>query len=264
MERTMTENKQPFSSIAKNGEEVRKIKKWQRVIPPVIGVIVMLLVLVYIFSLLFNRYGSFTISVKDFADRKYSLTLSETASFKRTTSRLNAAAANDITNISYKNIPKDVNDVDGAHNGENYLAYTFYLKNSGEETCNYRYSIIISKATSGIDAAARIRVYYNEDFYKSATDEFNYSGDFVDYAKPKTGGNGEPETDKENRTMTNFESESLIVKKDVDNFASGDVAKITVVIWLEGDDSDCVDDILGGQLKIDMVMEILGGSDENE
>ena len=186
----MTENKQPFSSIAKNGEEVRKIKKWQRVIPPVIGVIVMLLVLVYIFSLLFNRYGSFTISVKDFADRKYSLTLSETASFKRTTSRLNAAAANDITNISYNNIPKDVNDVDGAHNGENYLAYTFYLKNSGEETCNYRYSIIISKATSGIDAAARIRVYYNEDFYKSATDEFNYSGDFVDYSKPKTGENG--------------------------------------------------------------------------
>lgn len=64
--------------------------------------------------------------------------------------------------------------------------------------------------------------------------------------------------------MTNFESENLIVKKDVDNFASGDVAKITVVIWLEGDDSDCVDDILGGQLKIDMVMEILGGSDENK
>ena len=67
------------------------------------------------------------------------------------------------------------------------------------------------------------------------------------YAKPKTGGNGEPETDKENRPMTNFESENLIVKKDVDNFASGDVAKITVVIWLEGDDPDCVDDILGGQ-----------------
>ena len=65
--------------------------------------------------------------------------------------------------------------------------------------------------------------------------------------------------------MTNFESENLIVKKDVDNFAPGDVAKITVVIWLEGDDPDCVDDILGGQLKIDMVMEILGGSDaENQ
>ena len=64
--------------------------------------------------------------------------------------------------------------------------------------------------------------------------------------------------------MTNFESENLIVKKDVDNFASGDVAKITVVIWLEGDDPDCVDDILGGQLKIDMVMEILGSSGDAE
>ena len=89
------------------------------------------------------------------------------------------------------------------------------------------------------DVVVTKQIYYNENFYKSATDEFNYSGDFVDYAKPKTGGNGEPETDNENRPMTNFESESLIVKKDVDN-------------------------ILGGQLKIDMVMEILGGSGDAE
>lgn len=257
----MTENKKPFSNVARNGEEVRSIRRWQKIIPPVIGVLILLLVIIYILSLLFNRYGSFTISVKDYNDRKYSLTLSESETFKRTTTRLNANAATNITNISGNNLPTNLNDTDGSHNGENYLAYTFYLKNSGEETCSYRYSLVISKATVGVDAAARVRVYYNADFYKAATNEFNYSGDYVDYAKPKTNGNGLPEVDPYDRVMTNFESEDVIVKNDVDNFAAGDIAKITVVIWLEGDDPDCVDDILGGQFKVDMVMEITGGTE---
>ena len=258
----MANKNRPYSSIIRNGEEVRTIRKLQKIIPPVIGVLLILLVIVYILSLLLNRYGSFTVSVKDYADRKYSLTLSETPDFRRTTSRLNASAASDVTNISYKSLPNDLNDLDGAHNGENYLAYTYYLKNSGEEACNYRYTLVISKATSGIDAAARIRVYYNENYYISATDEVTYSGKYTDYAKPKSGGNGEPEKDGDNYA-TNFFSDTVVVTNDVGGFGVGDVAKITVVIWLECDDPDCVDDILGGQLKIDMVMEILGGSDVN-
>ena len=36
-----------------------------------------------------------------------------------------------------------------------------------------------------------------------------------------------------------------------------DVHKYTVVLWLEGDDPDCTDDILGGEFKVDMVMNVV-------
>ena len=56
---------------------------------------------------------------------------------------------------------------------------------------------------------------------------------------------------------TAFESRTTVVKKKIENFAPGDVTKFTVVIWLEGNDVDCVDTILGGEFKIDMTMSIL-------
>ena len=36
------------------------------------------------------------------------------------------------------------------------------------------------------------------------------------------------------------------------------LGKYTVVIWLEGNDPECLDNILGGEFKIDMSMSIIG------
>ena len=44
----------------------------------------------------------------------------------------------------------------------------------------------------------------------------------------------------------------------VNGFKPGDITKITVVIWLEGNDPDCTDNILGGQFKLDMIFDIVG------
>ena len=76
-------------------------------------------------------------------------------------------------------------------------------------------------------------------------------------SKPKTAGNGAPEVDPENRVMTNFASGNTVTNGLVENFKPGDITKITVVIWLEGNDPDCTDDILGGEFKIDMVFDII-------
>ena len=61
------------------------------------------------------------------------------------------------------------------------------------------------------------------------------------------------EINPDNRPLTNFYSNSIITQKNIGNFYPGDIAKITVVIWLEGEDPDCNDDILGGQFKTDVV-----------
>lgn len=254
----MFEVKKPFSSIKNNAEDAKKTRVYRRIIPPFIAVAVILLVLIYIVSLLFSRLGSFTISVKDFGNREYALALCENDEFKKPVSRLNAAELREANNITYTNLPNDLNDSNGSHNGEDYLAYTFYIKNTGEKTCSYKYSLIITRATLGIDAAVRVRIYFNSDYYKAASDSYDYSSKYTEYAKPKTGGGGLPEVDPGNRTMTNFLSNDVIVENQIDNFYSGDIAKVTVVIWLEGEDADCNNDVLGGQFKTDMVIQIVG------
>lgn len=252
----MLEKKETSAELRRTVNGVRRIRRYRKILPPIIGASTLFLVMLYIVSLMFSRYGSFTVTVKDYEDRKYAIALSEGHDFRHSTSHLNAAAATNITNIDGNDLPEDLNDTDGMHNGENYLAYTFYVKNTGEVACSYRYSLIISRATMGIDAAARVRVYFDGDYYKAETDTYRYDGSYTDYAKPKTGANGQPEIDPDGRVMTNFKNGDVIMESEKSGFAPGDMSKVTVVIWLEGNDPDCTDDVLGGQFKVDMVFEI--------
>ena len=51
-----------------------------------------------------------------------------------------------------------------------------------------------------------------------------------------------------------FYSKDEAVLEQRKDFKPGDIDKFTVVIWLEGDDPDCVDAILGGEIKMHMEM----------
>ena len=253
----MLNEKKPSASLRRSAGEVKRYRVYTRVIPAVMGVILALMALVYVISLLFNRYGSFTVTVRDFNDRNYMLSLCENDRFNTATSMLNSKAAKNVTNISRTSLPENLNDVNGEHNGDNYVAYTFYLKNTGTASYSYDYTLNISRATLNIDSAVRVRLYFTPDYYKAETDQINYGGAYTEYAKPKTNGNGLPETEIDGTVMTNFVSSEVITNGSVDNFNPGDMAKITVVIWIEGDDPDCTDDLLGGQFKVDMIMSIV-------
>ena len=39
------------------------------------------------------------------------------------------------------------------------------------------------------------------------------------------------------------------MEEHVENFKPGDINKYTVVVWIEGTDPDCTDNILGGEFK---------------
>lgn len=252
----MFNEKRPLTSIKKNAQATKRTRRYVKILSPVIGLVLAVLIIAYVASLLFSQYGNFTITVKDYADRSYALTLSESSSFQTSTSKLTAEEVKNINNITYTSLPNDLNDVDGPHSGNDYLAYTFYVKNVGEKTCDYTYRLAITRATVGIDAAVRVRIYFTPDFYKADTQTYNRGGEYIDYAKPKTGGNGEAEVDPGNRVMTNFFNAEVVAQRTVKDFAVGDVAKFTVVIWLEGEDPDCTDDVLGGVFKTDMDIAI--------
>ena len=67
-----------------------------------------------------------------------------------------------MDNISVKWLPENIdNEAEGSHNGQNYLAYTFYLENKGSETINYWYEIPIDDVIKNVDEAIRVMVYRN-------------------------------------------------------------------------------------------------------
>lgn len=65
-----------------------------------------------------------------------------------------------MDNITESWLPQDIDTSKaGAHNGDNYIAYTFYIANEGKEITNYWYQINILDVIKNVDDAVRIKVY---------------------------------------------------------------------------------------------------------
>lgn len=219
-------------TLRRTAKEVRKVALWIRVAAIACTGLLLVVGTVYALAYFYDKMGSFTVRLDKYDMAMQGLSLSETPDFDTGRARLDADAMVNMYNISGHDLPADIDDIDGEHNGENYIAYTFYLKNSGKDTVSYHYSIKMENVTKGIDEAVRIRLYVN--------------GEEATYAKKKKDGTGpEPETEA-------FLSDATVLAKDRKLFEPGGLDKFTVVIWLEGDDPECVDDIIGGQMKLEM------------
>lgn len=228
------------SVLRRTAAEVKRYRVLIRVLPIAMSIAVVTLALVYTITTMYTKFGSFTVTVNKYDNVAHALTLSETPDFKDMTSRLNAASSQEITNISVATLPLDLDKINGSHNGDNYMAYTFYCRNAGTEAVTYEYELFIANMTLEIEDAVRIRLYVN--------------GEYEDYAKTRNDGQGaEPGT-------TEFLTEETILRKEL-HLTPGEYTKFTIVVWLEGDDPECVDTILGGVFKIDMNMSVLGESE---
>ena len=193
---------------------------------------------IYAISAVYTITGSFTVNVNKYEMVKHGLSLSEYKDLSHPSSVLNAKIDQSITNMAEEDLPDDVDNIDGTHNGKNHIAYTFYLFNSGQtDELSYEWQLLMSNVFQGIDGAIRVRLYID--------------GVPTTYAKTASDGSGpEPNT-------VEFYSTDIIAKGRVDDFSMGSVTKFTVVIWLEGNDPDCIDWIKGGKMKIDMTMSVI-------
>ena len=54
-----------------------------------------------------------------------------------------------------------------------------------------------------------------------------------------------------------FLSSDVVMRTQQEGFSPNDRDKYTVVIWLEGNDPDCVDAIIGGTIKFQMEFKII-------
>lgn len=225
--------------------ETRKIKRKSgklhdanlriKMLRKVLIIMLVFLIVIYFVLRIVYQTGRFTITLDTSSDMKAALVMYEQKDNKLTRRTLYADEKEFMTNISGDWIPENINDeADGPHNGDNYIAYTFYLENEGDETIHYWYKVVFDDVIKNVDEALRIAVYLN--------------GEKTVYAKINST-TKEPEKD----TIA-FKDEKTAVLAQRRDFKSGDIDKCTIVIWIEGDDPECIDDLIGGEMKMHMTI----------
>ena len=159
--------------IKLNSERIRERNKKIRVVK--IGILVMLMALIIMYFLLRIVFetGYFTVSLDPNFAQASGLVMYEKLAEKQERKILKATKVEFMDNISVKWLPENINNMgEGSHNGENYLAYTFYLENKGSDPINYWYQILVDDVIRNVDKAIRVMVYRN--------------GERKIYAKPTT------------------------------------------------------------------------------
>ena len=223
--------------LRRTADEVKAYRTQKRILLAALSALLTLTSLIFMGASLHREMGRLSVSIDKADNAKYNLSLSETRDMQYVTSQLNADISEKITNISVDDLPGNLSMIDGQHSGDNYIAYTFYLENRGSEILDYEYKLTISEVTLGLDEAIRVRLYIEDEY--------------VDYAKTRSDGTGaEPGTSE-------FYSLGIVTKGRVNGYAPQAKTKYTIVIWLEGDDPDCVDRVIDGMAKIDMSFRII-------
>lgn len=253
----------------------RVVAAWQTIV-----ILLCILVILYILAAFYTGKGEFVVKLdRPLADEGFYL--SETTDFSKHLVTLRDDAVEDVTNISMDDIPDNVMDIDGKHNGEDYLAFTFYLKNATGETKDYNCEMNLRTASKKAETATWIMLFYNGKQKVFAQENKNGEPEclyrrwdipFAEYA-------AEPEymtTVVKNESDAGISDELMDYygydnpvglnklttypwksKKQVcfgtrEKIKNNEVDKYTVVIWLEGDDGDCTDELLGGHVEFNM------------
>ena len=214
-------------------KEVKRYVVIQRILGLLAIILITVVAVAYAISYFYDKFGSFTVKINKYDMVKQGLALSETPYYERTESRLHGDLVYDLTNISGEDLPENIDMINGSHNGDNYIAYTFYMINSGDDTISYQGEIYIDDVSSHLDEAIRVAVYQN--------------GVKTVYGKTKSDGSG-----KESDCDEEFLASTVVMRTERDGLEPRGKDKYTIVIWLEGNDPDCTDDLIGGSLKLGM------------
>ena len=204
--------------------------------------LILLFCTLFAFAFMQENMGNFTINLNRLELFRYGVAIADEPNFGDATARLEAEVVSNGTNIAAEDLPDNLNDVDGSHNGKNYVAYTFYIRNGGKVDLNYSAKVKIASASKGVEKAARVRVWRN--------------GEATTYAAAAADGGAE-------EGCTSFESDTAVCTYAEENFQVGNVDKYTVVIWLDGDDPECTDDIVGGAVEFAMDFDTLDQDDSS-
>lgn len=221
------------AEVTITADKVKRQKKFYKTIKILLLFLLLFIIILYIILSVIYNGGRFTITLDHSFALEQSIVIYDDSFYKESQAKLYAGELDFMDNISIKWLPKDIDsEGDGSHNGENYIAYTFYVENRGKDIVDYWSEIVIDDVIKNVDDAVRVILYQN--------------GEKTLYAKKS------PLTNEAEKDTTPFYSEESVFIRQRKDFKPNDVDKYTIVIWLEGDDPECVDAILGGEIKMHM------------
>lgn len=231
--------------VRTDSTEIVSLKKRRRILSIILGAVTLILLILFLVSMLITKWGDLVIEIDRPAAAK-GIVLSETENFEKKAVSLSAKQQLDVTNITYSWLPVDLDtSQDGEHNGENYVAYTFYVRNEGDEEIKYKAVLDITGVAKSADEACRVMVFKN--------------GEKAIYAKGRYDNREQAETD-----ATKFESDTVVMTSTAESFKPQDVDKYTVVVWIEGNDPECVDDIRDGFVRMRMLFQVDEDTTKNQ
>lgn len=206
--------------------------------------------------------------------------MSETQDFAKPTSRLVCSPAVGIPCISIQDIPAYVDTVKDGEHHDVYFAYTFYCKyeaqGDNQVAADYNWYLKLAEETKDLSEATWVMVFEDGlmNFYAEVNEngltevlpvreetEWAYAGaPLRDLCKT-------PETQYEviqegayfdycRVIPIDFVSDTIAAQGRQVGVRPGDVHKYTVVLWLEGDDPECTDAMIGGQIGMTFQFEL--------
>jgi len=190
--------------------------------------------------------GNFVMSVEYDAFQR-GIVLSDEITFAVAQPQLMTQPISEARDITYSWIKlTDVSQTNGSYIDPefDYIAYTFYIKNEGNQVVDVIYSIKLTDIQNNLDESIRVLVIEDgiETIFQKP-DQPDALGNYPTY--PST----LPETKY-------FLSDTIVTRKKISNFLPNEIKKYSVVVWLEGHDPDTTDAIIGGMAKLQMVFAI--------
>lgn len=267
----------------RDSKDIARQVRWKRRAGVALVIITLILLLLWIISWLITTIGDLVISVDSGAAKK-GITISSNEDGSDAQTKLYADMVKDVTNITYDWLPATL-DLEGYgnHNGRNYMAYTFNLTNNGKETIDYETELRAVRAAKSADEACRIMIYRNGEpsvyakenmglttadnspepfekiFKKVIPDNFKAPTAEEIEAAAEEPQNKEPvEVTDEEIEVTQWTDDDVVFHNTREGIAPGETDKYTIVMWIEGEDPECIDDIRSGYVKLEWFFNIAG------
>lgn len=223
------------NEVVVTADKLKKRQRIGRIIKTALLILLLSLIVLYIILQVIYNEGKFTVTLDPNQSLASGLTMYESLNDPTGKRKLYAQSIQFMDNISGGWLPEDINESSGGnHNGDNYIAYTFFLENKSDEIINYWYKMVVDDVIKDVDEAVRIKIYINDEE--------------TVYAKgSSTTGDAETGT-----TKFRTDDDGTIILAERANFNPNDVDKVTIVVWIEGDDPECTNALLGGEIKMHM------------
>ena len=245
-----------------------------------LGALIALLAALFLYASVTQLQGHFTINMSNgLFDQGF--ILSETPDFANATTHLFCTPAENVPCVSISNLPESLDAIDGQHNAA-YFAYTFYCRNEGSDTVGYEWQVNLNSESGDLSQATWVMIFEDGEmtFYARPNRETGKSEALPAFddnsrgyiTRPLEKFCADPDAQYETiKQMVGYEYARVIPKDFVTDYVVShgvqeevepmEVHKYTVVIWLEGDDPDCTDELIGGHVGMDFYFQLIEEED---